>query len=44
MHGTTAGRKSEEPLSKSGSAAICDFPRREDELMIKLMNQKRSTS
>jgi hypothetical protein len=35
-------KKHQAPLM--GASAICDFPRREDELMIELVNHKRSTS
>jgi hypothetical protein len=31
-------------ISRGTYCAICDFPRREDELMTELMNGKRSTS
>jgi hypothetical protein len=32
------------PAPFMGASAICGFPKREDELMIELMNHKRSTS
>jgi hypothetical protein len=35
-------RRSQTPFM--GESAICDFLRREDELMTELLNQKRSTS